>query len=211
MSGLSAKARQGGFFEKPSPWTPGGAGFQPAFRWRPRWPPYRAKPYGLALPGLDVGLADPVVFGLSVVSLFGRMPVRLRKAPAFGQWASFLAKAREAPPAFQHRVSQVKIAVLGAGAIGSYYGAILARSGEEIHLIGRGDHVRAMRENGLRVESASEGGGEGISGFPPNPSGRRKTPARSGRSIGSCSPSRGRTRKTRPPRFRLCWEAIRSS
>lgn len=69
--------------------------------------------------------------------------------PRFGRRAS--------APAFQHRVSLVKITVLGAGAIGSYYGALLARSGEEIHLIGRGNHVRAMRESGLRVESPSAG------------------------------------------------------
>lgn len=50
----------------------------------------------------------------------------------------------------------MKIAVMGAGAVGSYYGGLLARSGEEVHLIGRGEHVRAMRKTGLRVESSAE-------------------------------------------------------
>lgn len=51
----------------------------------------------------------------------------------------------------------MKVAVMGAGAVGSYYGGLLARSGEEVHLVGRGEHVRAVRERGLRVESPSEG------------------------------------------------------
>ncbi|MBI2880732.1 MAG: 2-dehydropantoate 2-reductase [Candidatus Tectomicrobia bacterium] len=51
----------------------------------------------------------------------------------------------------------MKVAVMGAGAVGSYYGGLLARAGEEVHLVGRGEHVRAVRERGLRVESPSEG------------------------------------------------------
>ncbi|MFQ5913249.1 MAG: ketopantoate reductase family protein [Nitrospinota bacterium] len=51
----------------------------------------------------------------------------------------------------------MKIVVMGAGAVGSYYGGLLARSGEEVHLIGRGDHIRAMQEKGLRVESVVDG------------------------------------------------------
>ncbi|MFQ5692154.1 MAG: 2-dehydropantoate 2-reductase [Nitrospinota bacterium] len=50
----------------------------------------------------------------------------------------------------------MKIAVMGAGAVGSYYGGLLARAGEEVRLIGRGGHLRAMRERGLRVESSVE-------------------------------------------------------
>ena len=52
----------------------------------------------------------------------------------------------------------MKIAVMGAGAVGAYYGALLARLGEEVHLIGRGNHIRAMRDSGLRVEGPDEGG-----------------------------------------------------
>jgi 2-dehydropantoate 2-reductase len=47
----------------------------------------------------------------------------------------------------------VKLAVLGAGAIGAYVGAALDRGGAEVTLIARGDHLRAMQERGVRVES----------------------------------------------------------
>jgi 2-dehydropantoate 2-reductase len=47
----------------------------------------------------------------------------------------------------------VKIAVAGAGAIGGYVGACLARSGSEVTLIARGAHLAAMREHGIRVLS----------------------------------------------------------
>ena len=45
------------------------------------------------------------------------------------------------------------IAVVGAGAVGGYYGASLARSGERVSLIARGAHLRAIRERGLLVWS----------------------------------------------------------
>jgi 2-dehydropantoate 2-reductase len=48
----------------------------------------------------------------------------------------------------------VRFAVLGAGAIGAYVGAALARGGADVVLIARGEHLRAMAEHGVRVESA---------------------------------------------------------
>jgi len=45
-----------------------------------------------------------------------------------------------------------KIAVMGAGAVGCYYGGMLARAGHEVTLVGRREHVEAMRRAGLRVE-----------------------------------------------------------
>jgi 2-dehydropantoate 2-reductase len=45
-----------------------------------------------------------------------------------------------------------KIAVVGAGAIGSLIGGLLARAGEEVTLVGRRAHVQAVREHGLRIE-----------------------------------------------------------
>ena len=45
----------------------------------------------------------------------------------------------------------MQIFVLGAGAIGSLYGAKLT-AGNDVTLIGRADHVRAINENGLRME-----------------------------------------------------------
>ncbi|WP_159944035.1 MULTISPECIES: 2-dehydropantoate 2-reductase [unclassified Nocardiopsis] len=47
----------------------------------------------------------------------------------------------------------MRIAVLGAGAIGAYAGAALHRGGADVHLIARGEHLRAMREHGVRVLS----------------------------------------------------------
>jgi 2-dehydropantoate 2-reductase len=45
----------------------------------------------------------------------------------------------------------MKIAVLGSGAVGGYYGAMLARGGHDVTLIARGAHLDAIRANGLRV------------------------------------------------------------
>jgi 2-dehydropantoate 2-reductase len=47
----------------------------------------------------------------------------------------------------------VRIAVLGAGAIGAYVGAALHRAGVEVHLIARGPHLAAIRRDGVRVHS----------------------------------------------------------
>jgi 2-dehydropantoate 2-reductase len=47
-----------------------------------------------------------------------------------------------------------KVAVVGAGAVGSFYGAMLARAGHRVILIGRPAHVAAIRGGGLRLEMA---------------------------------------------------------
>jgi 2-dehydropantoate 2-reductase len=46
-----------------------------------------------------------------------------------------------------------RIAVMGAGAVGCYYGAVLARAGHEVTLIGRPRHVEAVRRSGLRLQT----------------------------------------------------------
>lgn len=46
----------------------------------------------------------------------------------------------------------MKIAVVGPGAVGSYYGAKLCRSGEEVHLLLRSDYD-AVRRNGVSIHS----------------------------------------------------------
>src|SRR5215831_17900958 len=48
----------------------------------------------------------------------------------------------------------MKFAVVGAGAIGGFVGAMLARSGEDVTLIARGPHLRAMQTHGVRVRGA---------------------------------------------------------
>ncbi|WP_336080135.1 ketopantoate reductase family protein [Thalassospira sp. CH_XMU1448-2] len=46
----------------------------------------------------------------------------------------------------------MKIAVMGAGAVGCYYGAMLARAGHDVTLIGRPGHVEAMNRDGLLLD-----------------------------------------------------------
>src|SRR5215510_8674040 len=45
----------------------------------------------------------------------------------------------------------MKFAIVGAGAIGAFAGAMLAKSDEDVTLITRGPHLRAMQERGVRV------------------------------------------------------------
>ena len=47
----------------------------------------------------------------------------------------------------------MKIAVLAAGGLGSYYGALLARAGHDVTFIARGAHLDAIRANGLTIKS----------------------------------------------------------
>ncbi|MFD9905512.1 2-dehydropantoate 2-reductase [Streptomyces sp. NPDC059063] len=47
----------------------------------------------------------------------------------------------------------MRVAVLGAGAIGAYVGAALHRGGADVHLVARGPHLAAMRRHGVRVLS----------------------------------------------------------
>ena len=47
----------------------------------------------------------------------------------------------------------MKIAILGSGGVGGYYGALLASCGNDVTFIARGAHLAAMREHGLQVES----------------------------------------------------------
>lgn len=49
----------------------------------------------------------------------------------------------------------MQIAIMGAGAVGSYYGALLARAGHAVTLIGRAAHVEAIQQSGLVLETVS--------------------------------------------------------
>jgi 2-dehydropantoate 2-reductase len=51
----------------------------------------------------------------------------------------------------------MRIAVVGAGGVGGYFGAKLARAGESVVVLARGAHLDAIRRNGLRVRSAIDG------------------------------------------------------
>jgi 2-dehydropantoate 2-reductase len=50
-------------------------------------------------------------------------------------------------------MAPMRVAVVGAGAIGAYVGAALARGGTDVHLIARGANLKAMQERGVRVLS----------------------------------------------------------
>jgi 2-dehydropantoate 2-reductase len=47
----------------------------------------------------------------------------------------------------------MKILVMGAGAVGSFYGGKLANAGHEVTFVARGEHLRALRERGLSIKS----------------------------------------------------------
>jgi 2-dehydropantoate 2-reductase len=48
----------------------------------------------------------------------------------------------------------MRIAMMGTGGVGGYYGVRLAQAGHDVVFIARGAHAEAMRRDGLRVESA---------------------------------------------------------
>jgi len=50
----------------------------------------------------------------------------------------------------------MKFCVFGAGAIGGLVGGLVARTSAEVSLVARGDHLAALRANGLRIVMAEE-------------------------------------------------------
>jgi 2-dehydropantoate 2-reductase len=51
----------------------------------------------------------------------------------------------------------MRIAVMGTGGTGGYFGGLLARAGEEVTFIARGDHLEEIRKNGLAIKSVLAG------------------------------------------------------
>ena len=51
----------------------------------------------------------------------------------------------------------MRIAIFGAGGIGGYLGGRLSQAGEEVVLIARGEHLQAIKEHGLKVDSIKGG------------------------------------------------------
>ena len=47
----------------------------------------------------------------------------------------------------------MRIVVFGTGGVGGYFGGRLARAGEDVTFIARGEHLRAIRANGLKIDS----------------------------------------------------------
>lgn len=50
----------------------------------------------------------------------------------------------------------MRIAVVGAGGVGGYFGALLAKGGEDVCFVARGAHLEAIRAHGLRVEGGPD-------------------------------------------------------
>ena len=51
----------------------------------------------------------------------------------------------------------MRVAVMGTGGTGGYFGGLLARAGEDVTFIARGDHLEAIRKNGLSIKSVLSG------------------------------------------------------
>jgi 2-dehydropantoate 2-reductase len=49
----------------------------------------------------------------------------------------------------------MKIAVIGSGGVGGFYGLKLARAGHDVTFVARGAHLKAMQESGLHIENES--------------------------------------------------------
>ena len=50
----------------------------------------------------------------------------------------------------------LSVAVMGAGSVGCYFGALLARADHSVTLIGRASHMQSISEHGLRLQTATE-------------------------------------------------------
>lgn len=68
----------------------------------------------------------------------------------------------------------MRIVIMGAGGVGGYFGAKLARAGQAVTMVGRGAHLEAIRRHGLRIRSTVEGDSvarveatEDLAGAPP--------------------------------------------
>ncbi len=51
----------------------------------------------------------------------------------------------------------MKIAIMGSGGVGGYFGARLAQGGADVTFIARGEHLKSIKQNGLKVESLELG------------------------------------------------------
>jgi 2-dehydropantoate 2-reductase len=52
---------------------------------------------------------------------------------------------------------RMKVAIIGAGGVGGFLGAMLARAGNDVRLLARGPHLAAIAEHGLQLESRQFG------------------------------------------------------
>ncbi|HXL48160.1 MAG TPA: 2-dehydropantoate 2-reductase [Xanthobacteraceae bacterium] len=50
----------------------------------------------------------------------------------------------------------MRIAIMGSGGVGGYFGARLVQGGADVHFVARGTHLAAMRERGLAIEGGPQ-------------------------------------------------------
>src|SRR4051812_21968980 len=50
----------------------------------------------------------------------------------------------------------MRIAIIGAGGIGGYYGGLLARAGHQVSMLARSKNLEALRANGVIVKTPDE-------------------------------------------------------
>ena len=62
----------------------------------------------------------------------------------------------------------MRIAIVGSGGVGGYFGGRLAAAGADVTFLARGAHLEAMRTRGLRIDSP-----KGNVHLPQRESGRR--------------------------------------
>jgi 2-dehydropantoate 2-reductase len=58
-------------------------------------------------------------------------------------------------PAAPQKEDDLRIAVMGSGGVGGFFGGLLARGGADVNFIARGTHLAAMRAQGLTIEGAT--------------------------------------------------------
>jgi len=49
----------------------------------------------------------------------------------------------------------MRIVIFGTGGVGGYFGGRLAQAGEDVTFVARGEHLRAIKANGLKIDSSS--------------------------------------------------------
>jgi 2-dehydropantoate 2-reductase len=47
----------------------------------------------------------------------------------------------------------MRIVIFGTGGVGGFFGGRMAQAGEDVTFIARGEHLRAIKANGLKVDS----------------------------------------------------------
>src|SRR5476649_2071270 len=53
--------------------------------------------------------------------------------------------------------TKMKIAMMGSGGVGGFFGGRLAHAGYDVSFIARGAHLASMREHGLTIENEPQG------------------------------------------------------